>query len=218
MSVEVVTVRHRVVNSFIVLGNGVSLVDCGVKGGEQAILEALADLGKGPRDVKRIIVTHHHADHAGALARVKALTRAPVYMHKEDADLVRRGIPTRPAFTARGFLGRLLPVARAFMPRSYPACEVEHEVQDGDLIEDGFRVHFTPGHSAGHIALLRDGFLFAGDAAMNVRRRPGPPFLFEDDALARQSFQQLAELDFEAAGFGHGQTIEKGASAKFKKR
>lgn len=209
------TVSQGFVNSFIVVGDGVTLVDAGNPGGESKILAALAGLGKGPRDVRRIIVTHHHADHAGALARVAEVTGAPVYMHRADAALVREGLAMRPGFGGGTLFSLLRPLARPFMPRRYRPAAVEHEVDEGDVIDDGFRVFHTPGHAAGHIALLREGFLFAGDAAANLRR-PGPPFLWEDLELARDSFRRLAGLDFEAAGFGHGRTIEGGASAKFR--
>jgi len=215
--VSVHTVSHGYVNSFVVVGDGVTLIDTGVKGGDQKILEALADLGKGPRDVHRIILTHLHTDHAGAAARLKEVTGAPVYMHPVDAELVRQGIASRPGFTGVFPLNGLMSVAQRLMPGRYRPCEVDHEGGEGDVIEDGFQVVFTPGHSAGHISLLREGWLFAGDAAANIRR-PGPPLIFEDRALSRQSFQRLAALDFESAGFGHGRTIDKAAAARFKVR
>jgi glyoxylase-like metal-dependent hydrolase (beta-lactamase superfamily II) len=215
--VSVHTVSHGYVNSFVIVGNGVTLIDTGVTGGDQKILEALADLGKGPRDVHRIILTHLHADHAGAAARLKEVTGAPVYMHPVDAQLVRQGIAVRPGFTGVFPLNGLMSVAQVVRPGRYRPCEVDHEVVEGDVIEDGFQVVFTPGHSAGHISLLREGWLFAGDAATNLLR-PGPPFIFEDQALSRESFQRLAGLEFELAGFGHGRTIERGASARFMAR
>ena len=41
--------------------------------------------------VRYVINTHYHADHAGSLAKLKDATEAMVYMHALDADCVRRG-------------------------------------------------------------------------------------------------------------------------------
>ena len=49
---------------------------------------------------------------------------------------------------------------------------VAHEVSDGDVLPfDGLRAIHTPGHTAGHLALLlprEGGVLFVGDAASNM--------------------------------------------------
>src|SRR5918997_2352443 len=47
--------------------DGWTLVDTGVGGGAARIRDALAALGSGPEDLKRIFLTHHHGDHVGGL-------------------------------------------------------------------------------------------------------------------------------------------------------
>jgi glyoxylase-like metal-dependent hydrolase (beta-lactamase superfamily II) len=47
--------------------DGWTLVDTGVAGSVGRIEEALASLGSGPRDLKRIFITHQHDDHTGGL-------------------------------------------------------------------------------------------------------------------------------------------------------
>lgn len=41
-------------------------------------------------------------------------------------------------------------------------------------------------------------------------------FVYEDFGIAKQSLQKLAQLSFEIAGFGHGESILSGADVKFR--
>ena len=83
---------------------------------------------------------------------------------------------------------------------------------------DGLRALHTPGHTAGHLALLlprEGGVLFVGDAAANLRR-PALSTLNEDLTEGRRSLEKLAALEFEVACFAHGRTIRHGASSAFR--
>ncbi|MDQ2693379.1 MAG: MBL fold metallo-hydrolase, partial [Chloroflexota bacterium] len=85
------------VNAYLLQGHqGLTLVDTGVPGSADKILEAVSDLGKQPGDVKQILITHLHGDHVGSLAALKQATGAPAYMHPADATLVRQGQISRP--------------------------------------------------------------------------------------------------------------------------
>jgi glyoxylase-like metal-dependent hydrolase (beta-lactamase superfamily II) len=80
-------------------------------------------------------------------------------------------------------------------------------------IAGGFEVIHTPGHCAGQVALLwRLGrMLFAGDVCINVIGL-GDPVGFESLEQGRASQRKLANLSFEAVGFGHGEPIARDAS------
>jgi glyoxylase-like metal-dependent hydrolase (beta-lactamase superfamily II) len=98
---------------------------------------------------------------------------------------------------------------------------VEHEVYDGETLPfAGLRAVHTPGHTAGHLALLlpRDGgVLFVGDAATDfVRLGWGP--IYEDVREGRESLVKLAALDFQVAAFAHGRAIRAHAGARFRAR
>jgi glyoxylase-like metal-dependent hydrolase (beta-lactamase superfamily II) len=96
-------------------------------------------------------------------------------------------------------------------------------VGDGDAVF-GLEIIETPGHTAGHIAVLDPvgGILVAGDA-LNGAGAPVPvnsggvggpnPDFTPDLALAEQSVVKLAGLDFDALYFGHGEPVESGALA-----
>jgi glyoxylase-like metal-dependent hydrolase (beta-lactamase superfamily II) len=98
-------------------------------------------------------------------------------------------------------------------------AQVSHRVEDGAIIPiaGGLEVIHTPGHSAGHIALLfkKDKVLIAGDICGNVMGL-GYSIIYEDYALGMQSIVKAASYDFEKAVFGHGKPLMQSANTKLK--
>ena len=118
-----------------------------------------------------------------------------------------------------------LPVLARIGP-DQPPCPVNEEVGDGDVLDGGFRVVHTPGHTAGHTSYLLDregGVLIAGDAAGARGTKAGPPIgavigmYTEGLGEAVRSFRKLAALEFEVAVTGHGQPVRSGAAEVFRR-
>ncbi len=82
----------------------------------------------------------------------------------------------------------------------------------------GLQIIATPGHTAGHIAVLDPdgGFLVAGDAlTADANGVAGPNEDFSADiAQAHDSVRKLAELRFADALVGHGEPIEGDADTQ----
>lgn len=209
------------VNAFLLVDQGgVTVVDTGVAGRAPGILAAVAELGKGPQDVKRILVTHLHADHTGSLAELKRQTGAAVYMGAADAALVRQGRASRPARPAPGLIKSIVVPLATRRPAHVDPVETDVELSDGQELDiaGGLCAVATPGHAAGHFVLLwpqHGGVLIVGDAASNFRGKLDYPILFEDMAEGVRSLQKIAALDFEIAVFGHGQPVMKHAAERF---
>ena len=211
----------RGVNVFLIdAGDGLVLVDAGLKGSPAHITEAIYSLGRLPQDVIAIVVTHTHRDHVGGLAEMKRRTGAEVWMPPADAALVRDGLYGRPFGPGRDRASRAITRAMNLLPasRGEPVA-VAHEVSDGEVLPfDGLRAVHTPGHTAGHLALLlprEGGVLFVGDAASNMLRTGLSP-LNEDVAGAWRSLRSLAALQFEVACFAHGRALRGKASEAFR--
>ena len=65
----------EMVNAHLIIGEaGCIVVDTGVPGSEHKIERVLAQRGLGLRDIKLIVVTHAHGDHAGSAARLRELS------------------------------------------------------------------------------------------------------------------------------------------------
>ncbi|WP_197359055.1 MBL fold metallo-hydrolase, partial [Streptomyces clavuligerus] len=66
-----------------------TLIDAGTVGAGALIADAVTSLGFAPRDVRRIVLTHFHEDHAGGAGEFAALSGAAVLAHHADAPFVR---------------------------------------------------------------------------------------------------------------------------------
>ncbi len=83
------------------------------------------------------------------------------------------------------------------------------DLDDGDVLDDGLQVIWTPGHTPGSTALrhAERGLLFTGDTAAE---RDGAVFLGPfniDRDRAKDSFRRLAEPGFTTVCFGHGDPL-----------
>ena len=161
----------------------------------------LVDTGLGSRDpearwrpvldeldapVERIVVTHMHPDHVGGARDVAALTGAPVLQGREDYAQCVRAWGRRDPRAVRRLLDRARdagePTCRGSRRSRRGSSAAVHWVRDPQLLEagdevDGWRVEVLRGHADGHIVLLRDGVLIAGDTILardHARDRPLP--------------------------------------------
>ena len=194
--------------------DGLTLVDTGVAGSVGRIRDAVASLGSGPDDLKRIFITHQHDDHTGGLKEL--LDWAPgaeVGSTAHEADVIsgRRGLDP----PSNAFFRRMSSSAKP------PGVPVNKVLREGDLVS-GFRLISTPGHTLGHASLLRDsdGLLFTADAfgCLPRRIRVGVrKALCADPPLAKHSAQKLLAEDFATVVMAHGPVLRADARAKLQK-
>jgi len=207
-------------NAFLIESDdGLTLIDAGYPDKEAAVFRAIRELGRSPGQLKHLIFTHAHPDHIGSAAAIVRETGARTYMHPLDIPMAESGGPFRP-LTASPGLARRVMCKLFFDPgeRLEPVA-IDQPLTAGEIlpIAGGIEVIHTPGHSAGHVALLwRPGrMLFVGDVYMNLMGL-GDPVGFENLEEGRASQRKLASLSFDAAGFGHGAPIARDASMHFR--
>src|SRR5215213_9559787 len=191
-----------------------TLVDAGlgVDDPERAwrpVLDAL----DGP--VERIVVTHLHPDHVGGSADIAALTGARVHQGRLDYEqcLGAWGDERTPGGSAEHLAANGMPpelVERIRLESTWLRGRVRF-VRDPELLDagdrvDGWEVLHLPGHADGHIALLKDSVLVAGDTILGritptvglyQQSRPDPL----GDYLS--SLERIAGLGAEVAFAGH---------------
>jgi glyoxylase-like metal-dependent hydrolase (beta-lactamase superfamily II) len=195
-----------------------TLVDAGlgVRDAEQAWRPVLDSLD-GP--VERIVVTHLHPDHVGGSADAAALTGARVHQGRLDYEqcVGAWGDEWTPRRSAEHLAANGMPrelVERVEAESTWLRGLVRF-VRDPELLDagdrvDGWEVLHLPGHADGHIALLKDGVLIAGDTILGritptvglyQQSRPDPL----GDYLA--SLGRIAGLGAEVAFAGHEGSI-----------
>ncbi|HLM69055.1 MAG TPA: MBL fold metallo-hydrolase, partial [Longimicrobium sp.] len=165
-------------------GGGWMLVDGGLNtDAAWDALEAGVRAAAGGWDGIRIhVVTHMHMDHVGLAARVRGRSGAAVWMGRLDAERMAHAAahPEEEADYRAALLRRCgapdemvraVEQMRKGAEPLAPAVVVDGTL-DGDEGEvpgaPGWRFAWTPGHTAGHVSLLRaaDGVLVAGDAVL----------------------------------------------------
>lgn len=123
----------------IVGQDGAILIDGATEKGAPAILANIEALGLDRSDVKLLLNTHEHSDHAGGLAELQRLTGAPVLARAPAVDVLKSGAAERsdPQFD----------VLDAFPPiADVRTISNDHVVRLGEL---ELTVHATPGHAPG---------------------------------------------------------------------
>lgn len=120
----------------IVTPKGDILTDGGLPESVPLIEKNIRALGFDIKDVKILLNSHAHFDHAGGLAELKRITGAPLYASAADTPFLERGHIT-------------------FGPSAvtpFPPVRVDHVVKEGSTVSLGgvtLTAHITPGHTPG---------------------------------------------------------------------
>lgn len=200
------------VNCYLVReDDGLTLIDAALAGAKREILRAAEQLGA---PIRRIVITHAHMDHVGALDALRTLLpQAEISVSARDARFLA-GDMTLDADEPQAKL-----VGAYVRAKTRP----DRLLADGDTV-GSLRVIAAPGHTPGQIALYdtRDGSLVAGDAfqtraglAVSGTLRPLFPFpamatWHRPSALA--TARRLRALSPSRLAVGHGEVLESPAA------
>ncbi len=201
---------------YLIVDDGITIIDTGMGGSDKTILNAIKELGYGPSDVKRIIITHSHMDHIGGLRALREATKATVMAGEADSDVIEGKKPM--AVPKMRFplwlVGPLL--LRIF--KSDPA-PVDRRLKDGDTIPvmGGLVVVGLPGHSPGNIGLYcpSQKLLFSSDTLRMKGEEFIKPLNYDvEKAASLGSIKKMGSLTYEIMLSGHNQPIMTGAAKK----
>jgi hydroxyacylglutathione hydrolase len=191
-------------------GTELALVDpgFGAPGDFDRILDNIRSDGLDPKRIRKIILTHYHADHIGAAQEAE---------QRLDAEVIASSIAA-PAIRVGDEKAVALDVAKAagFYPQDYelPPCPVHVELSEGNEVQVG-RLRLgawdTPGHCDGHLSFLMTGgernYLLGADLVFWRGR-----ILLQNIHDCRitdyaESVFKVAKLDFDALIPGHLQIM-----------
>jgi metallo-beta-lactamase class B len=134
------------VASFLITGpQGHVLIDGGYPGTAPMIMASIAELGLDIRDVKVLLNSEPHFDHAGGLAALQRASGAELWASAVSARAIESGGDDPDIFLPL----RVLNWARI---TRYPAARVDHVFEDGDTVRVGpiaLTAHITGGHTRG---------------------------------------------------------------------
>ena len=123
-------------------GDGLVLIDGALPQSAARIEAGVRELGFDPLQIRYILLSHAHYDHAGGINALQRYTRAKVVVSEDSAIVLRTGMLQEddPQF--------------AYGPENttFPAARVDGVLSDGETLTVGevaFTAVYTPGHTAG---------------------------------------------------------------------
>jgi len=152
--------RERVIGSYLLTEDEPALVDCGPASCLQALRAGLAAEGLGVEELRHLVLTHIHLDHAGA-AGILVRENPELLVHVSEIGAPHLVDPTRLERSARRLYGD--DFDRLWGPLLPVPEENVRVVGERVLALEAFR---TPGHASHHVSYLTsDGSCLSGDAA-----------------------------------------------------
>jgi glyoxylase-like metal-dependent hydrolase (beta-lactamase superfamily II) len=208
VSLEPIDLLHqgnaRTIAAYVVdTDDGPALFDCGPTTTIAALKAGLAQHGTELTDIRHLLLSHIHLDHAGA-AGVLVREHPALQVHVSEIGAPHLVAPERLERSARRLYGDTFDTLWGELA---PVPEANVQIV-GDRVL-GLDCFPTPGHASHHVSYLdRDGTLYAGDAA-GVRIEPGrfvmpptPPPEFDLDTW-QQTLEEIERRDPERLALIH---------------
>jgi len=181
MHVRCFTVGAFAVNTYLLTDEATGQAAIVDTGETDELVNHLKALEPAP-DIRMILLTHSHLDHAGSLQLLQEVWDVPTYLPKDDL----------PLFETLPMQGRMFGMPHL----DRPCGRIDHMVNDGDSVtlgETTLRFFATPGHTPGQGCWHDEHDMIVGDTlfAGSIGRTDFP---LSDPSLAVESLRRLMTL------------------------
>ena len=181
MHVRCFTVGMFQVNTYLLTDEATGISAIVDTGESDQLIRDIGALDPAP-DIRMILLTHTHIDHAGALPLLQEVWDVPTWMPLDE----------RPLFATLPMQGTMFGMPHL----DRPCGRIDHEVVDGDTValgETTLRFLATPGHTPGQGCWYDEHDIIVGDTlfAGSIGRTDFP---LSDPQLAKRSLRRLLEL------------------------
>jgi glyoxylase-like metal-dependent hydrolase (beta-lactamase superfamily II) len=223
---EVIVLKFEFTNVFLVpIKDGYVLIDNAYEKEYDLFLDYLRDKNISIKDIKYILLTHHHDDHVGFLNQIVAENKnVRIVLAKETAKLLRKGknnlengggIVNSTIYT----LFRIKQILTPSWNLTFPPYVIRENdiviVKDyfdlsGILGIDLVAIH-TPGHSSDSTTFIyNEKIAFCGDLASNFLNWAGAKYLTlfnEDINIVYESWKKLIDIKIVTIATAHGKSF-----------
>ena len=211
--------QPRTVGAYLVKGPKPTLVDCGYASSYENVLAGLAEVGVMPSDVRYLVPTHVHLDHAGAAGRLlREMPNAEVVAHERSVPHLVD--PSRLVESSTRVFGKavmeLYGSPDPIHPERITAVGKEARLDLGDGLTATL-IH-TPGHAPHQISVLLDdtralltadavGIVYPGMKAL-IPTTPPPSFNPSELAATVGALKQMTPAELLVPHFGARMDVE----------
>ena len=184
--------------------NELALIDTGVGIEVEQIFANIEDDGFDPINIKKVLLTHAHADHVGGCKKMKEMLKCAIFVPLNEIDLFERGTDEE--------LGLTIAKESSIYPADYvfPHCFADVAVSNGDNIQVGglqLKAINVPGHSPGSTCYFLEHkekrILFSGDVVFYDGKIGLLNYWGSNLADYRNYINRLANLSVDALFPGH---------------
>jgi glyoxylase-like metal-dependent hydrolase (beta-lactamase superfamily II) len=220
--------------AYLVAGDPLTLIDTGVGYPEarQALETGLLAKGYRLADIRRVLITHAHADHAGNAGWVQERSGAEVWIHPDEGRKLEQADWYREGRLAVMESSGMPPEEQAQIERYFRMGRAWQTLPSWRPLSDGQRLDFAggqeleavvlPGHALGHTGFRTGETLVGGDHLLRgITPNPimEPVLPGHPDAVAHapdraltlgqflRSLERVAALPLRLVLPGHGQPI-----------
>ncbi len=193
-------------NCWLLRGDdGLTLIDCGCSSHAEEIVTTSRQFG----EIKRIVITHGHPDHAGSAAALSRTLNVPVLAHEDEIAFLK-GSKTVSAEIGSLICRCILWLAdtTGFVIPKVENCLPLHDQQE----ISGLRILHTPGHTPGSISIFDASTqaLFCGDNLHTMFPKPvmGHEWFTLDKKARNLCLGKYLDLDVTCLLAGHGNPYE----------